>query len=101
MLLVLQLFFGWPAILLFIGLATVAAWISNQQMMIAAFVFSLGPSFYVVGWNSWIQLVGLYIPLSLVASIALIKYRKNLIPKLLLVPIYVFYSWLGYVVATQ
>jgi hypothetical protein len=101
MFLVLQLFFGWPAIGLFIGLATVAAWLSNQHMMIAAFVFSLGPSFYIVAGNGWIQLAGLYIPLSLGTSIALIKYRKNLIPKLLLVPMYVFYSWFGYVVATQ
>jgi hypothetical protein len=62
---------------------------------------AFGPSFYIATGKGWIQLAGLYIPLSLGASIAFIKYRKNLIPKLLLVPMYIFYSWFGYVVATQ
>lgn len=96
-----QLFFGWPAIFIFMALATIGALRVRVGPIAIAFVFALGPSLYLFGANSWVRVIGLYIPLSLVISIALIRYRKPVVPRILLVPIYCFYIWLGYVVATQ
>lgn len=99
--LVVQFIFGWPGILLFLGLASIAAWRANHKVMIAALFFSVGPSLYIIGGNGLVQLFGLYIPLSLGVSIPLIKHRQCLVPKILLIPMYSFYVWLGYAVVTQ
>ena len=99
--LILVVLLGWPAIIMFLALATIGAWLPNQKMMIMALCFSLGPSLYIFWGNGWIQLLGVYIPLCLGISTLLIKHQKFLIPKLLLVPMYIFYTWFGYAVATQ
>jgi hypothetical protein len=98
---VVQLFFGWPAIGIFLTLATLGAWLPNNKAAAGSIVFALGPSLYLFGGNNWVQLVGIYIPISLVLSIVLIRYGNNLLPKLLLVPMYCFYVWLAYAVLTQ
>ena len=99
--LIAQLFFGWPAIVLFLVLATLAAWLPDEKIMLAALFLSLGPSLYIFGGTGWIQLLGIYIPLSLGVSILLIKYKKYLLPKVLLIPMYIFYILLGYAVYMQ
>jgi len=98
---IVQLFFGWPAIVIFVILATLGAWLPNSKITSSSIVFALGPSLYLIGGNNWVQLVGIYIPISLVVSIMLIRYGNYLLPKLLLVPIYCFHFWLAYVVQTQ
>ena len=98
---VVELFFGWPAIFIFMALATFGAWGVRVPPIVIAFFFALGPSFYLLGASNWIPVVALYILLSLLISIVLVRHRKPIIPRALLVPIYCFYIWLGYVVATQ
>ncbi|MEQ8314757.1 MAG: hypothetical protein RL839_04790 [Gammaproteobacteria bacterium] len=98
---VVQLIVGWPAIVLFVAMATLGAWRSSQRIVLAGLILSLGPSFYLLGGGYWIPLAGLYIPLSLSFSIMLIRNKNYLLPKVLLAPIYCFYAWLGYVVVTQ
>src|SRR5690554_4516102 len=97
---VAELFFGWPAILIFMALATYGALGVRVAPIVIAIFFALGPSYYFLGANSWIPVVALYTPLSLLLSIVLIRRRKPNIPRALLVPIYCFYIWLGYFVAT-
>ena len=94
-------FFFWTAIILFITMATVAAWKGGHILMTTALVLSLPSSLYLFGGNGWIQFVALYIPMSLGVSIILVKKKDRLTPKLLLLPTYAFYAYLGYAVVTQ
>jgi hypothetical protein len=96
---VAQLFMGWPAIFIFMALATFGTWCVRVWPIALALVFALGPSLYIVGMNNLV--IGLYIPLSLVISLVLVWYRKPVVPRVLLVPVYCFYIALGYFVATQ
>ena len=98
---ILQFLFGWPAIIGFQLLATLGTWKPNWKLVLIALAWSLPSSLYLFGGNGWIQLAALYIPLSLGLSIYLLHKKQTVVPKLLLVPIYAVYSWLGYVVLTQ
>lgn len=98
---ILQFIFGWPGIILFVAIATGASWKKSYKLMSTALVLSLPSSLYLFGGNGWIQLVALYIPISIGASVILIKNNISTIPKLLLLPIYVFYAYLGYAVVSQ
>lgn len=98
---VAQLIFGWPSIIIFIVVATIGVSLNSKKLVSIALVLSLGPSLYLIGASNWVQLVGLYIPLSLVISIVLIGHNRFLIPKVLMGPIYCFYIWFGYVIANQ
>lgn len=98
---IVQFIFGWPGIILFLVIATVAAWKKSYKLMTLALVLSLPSSLYLFGGNGWIQLLAFYVPISTGASIILIKNHINIVPKVLLLPIYVFYSYLGFAVITQ
>lgn len=98
---IFQFLLGWPAIICFLLLATVGAWKPSKSLMTAALVWSLPSSLYLFGGNGWIQLAALYIPLSLGFSIFLIHRKQIVAPKLLLVPVYGIYTWLGSIVLNQ
>lgn len=98
---IVQFIFGWPAILLFMSIATLAAWRNSYVLMALALAVSLPSTLYLFGGNGWIQLVAFYIPISLGVSVVLIRKRIRLAPKLLLLPIYGFYAYLGYAVVAQ
>ena len=98
---VAQLLFGWPAILIFTALATIGAWQVRVKELGFASFFALGPSLYLIGANNWIQFMGLYIPVSIGISIALVRNKKPMVARALLVPIYCFYIWFSYMVAAQ
>jgi hypothetical protein len=87
--------FGWPAIVAFLVLATAAVWWRSQRLMLLALVFSLAPSLYMLGGNGWARWMALYVPLTLCLLTVLLKRAQARIfwPKLLLTPIYAFYSW--------
>ena len=91
-----QILFGLPGILIFIGSASLAAWLPNYGLMAFALAWSLPSALYLFTGSGWIQLAALYIPLSLGLSIYLIKCEKILVPRLLLLPIYSLYLFLGY-----
>jgi len=96
-----QIFFGLPGILIFIGTATLAAWLPNYGLMAFALAWSLPSAFYFFTGNGWIQFAALYVPLSLSLSIYLLKHKKLVLAKLLLLPIYALYLFIGYSVITQ
>lgn len=98
---IVQVLFGWPGILTFIVLATIAAWAPNKMLMVVALAWSLPSVFYLLLGNGWTRILALYIPISLGISIYFIMNKKQFYPKLLLFPIYVFYACLGYTVVTQ
>ena len=95
------LFFGWPAIAIFLILVTAGAWLSNQKVMLVGLVFSIGPSLYLIGYPSWVRLVGVLIPVCLYMAYILIRAKKVLLARILIVPIYCFYAWLANLVLTQ
>lgn len=97
----LQFLLGWPAIVSFVLLASAGAWKPSKKLMAFALVWSLPSSLYLFGGNGWIQLAALYIPVSLGMSVFLIDRKQTILPKILLVPIYVIYTWLGMSVLTQ
>lgn len=98
---IVQLLFGWPAIVGFLAVATVAAWRPSKDLMVAALFWSVPNFFYLFGGNGWIRLVALYLPLSLGLSIFLLEKKLTVLPKLLLCPLYGFYAWLAYAVVSQ
>lgn len=91
----MQLLFGWPAIIGFTVLATIGAWKPSKTLMATALAWCLPSAFYFFGGNGWIQIFALYMPISLGASIYFIDRKIRILPKLLLVPIYGVYVWLG------
>ena len=95
------LFLGWPAIAIFLILATAGAWLSNQKAMLGGLVFSIGPSLYLIGYPSWVRLVGVLIPVCLFMAYILVREKKLLLARAIIVPIYCFYAWLANLVLTQ
>lgn len=98
---IIQTFLGWPAIVGFTVLATIGAWKPSKTLMATALAWCLPSAFYLFGGNGWIQVFALYMPISLGASIYFIDRKIRIVPKLLLVPIYGGYIWLGYAVLSQ
>ncbi len=98
---ILLFLFGWPGILLFMMLATIAAWKPSPMLMTGALILSLAPSLYLFGGNGWVQGFAFYTPLSLAMSIMLIKNKRYWPPRYMLIPVYVLYAWFGYTVLTQ
>lgn len=98
---IMQLFFGWPMIVLFILLATYAVWTRKISPMIVAALLSIFPSFYLFSGEIWIRLLALYIPISLCVCVVLMGKKMYLFPRILLFPIYGFYGWLATAVITQ
>ena len=94
-------FFGWPAIAIFLILATAGAWLSNRKAMLGGLAFSIGPSLYLVGYPSWVRLVGVLVPIFLCVAYILVREKKLLFARIVLVPIYCFYVWLANLVLTQ
>ncbi len=98
---IIQIIFGWPVIVLFMLLATYAAWARKRTPMIIACLLSVLPSLYLIGGDGWIQLLAVYIPVSLSFSIFLMSKKMYLAPRILLIPAYGFYGWLATAVITQ
>lgn len=96
-----QILIGWPTILAFVTLATIAAWRPNHILMVVALIFSLPSSLYLFGGNGWAPVLALYIPLSLIFSAVLLKNGQYLLPRIMLLPIYGVFAYLGYAVLTQ
>jgi hypothetical protein len=91
----IQVLFGWPGIVAFVCLATVAAWLCFPRLMLVAFALSLPNAYYLFGGNNWVHWMALYIPLSLFVSAVWLRRGQVLWPRMLLVPVYAFYIWLA------
>ena len=97
----IQLLFGWPAIICFMALATIGAFKSNKKLMVVALIWSLPNTYFISGYNGWIQFAVLYLPISFGVSVYLVESKWNIVPKLLLIPAYAFYAALGLAVVNQ
>ena len=99
----LLLLMGWPGILAFLTLATLAVALGRPRLADAALLLSLPSAFYAFAGESWVQAMGLYIPVSLALAGWLLSRNRHrrLIPALLLIPLYLFYIYLGMAVMTQ
>lgn len=96
----IQLIFGWPGMALAMVLAITGIYLRKRWLLLTVGVLLLPSSFYFFGANNWVRLMGIYIPLSAFISAFYVE-SNRLVPALLLTPIILFYSWLGYSVATQ
>lgn len=98
--------FGWPGILVFLAITTIAIGRSDYKLLIAALILSLPSCLYLAGANNRFTLAAAYIPISLGISAYLMRKKinnkvNNLVPNLLILPVYLFYAHLGYLVYTQ
>jgi|GEM_PF-1077658 len=91
-----QIIFGWPAIGLFLALAAIAVWRRKTALMVAAFIVALPGAWYLWGTSGWTKWMAFYLLISLGASAYFLYKRNDLIPKLLLLSLVVFYAWLRY-----
>jgi hypothetical protein len=98
---IIQLLMGWPAIIGFTLLASYGAWKGKAVPLAIASIWSLPNSIYLLMANNWVQLAGIYIPLSLVISAVVVQSGKAWPARIVLLPVYGFYLWLGRVVLTQ
>lgn len=98
---IIQLLMGWLAIIGFNLLTSYGAWNGKAVPLAIASIWSLPNSIYLLMNNGWVQLAGTYIPLSLVISAVVVQLGKPWPARILLLPVYGFYLWLGRAVLTQ
>jgi hypothetical protein len=98
---IIQILMGWLAIIGFTLLASYGAWSRKAVPLAIASIWSLPNSIYLLMSNGWGQLAGIYIPLSLVISAVVVQLENPWPARILLLPVYGFYLWLGRVVLTQ
>jgi hypothetical protein len=98
---IILLLMGWPAIIGFVLLASYGAWQNKAIPLAIASIWSLPNSIYLLTGNNWVQFAGIFIPVSLVISAVAVQLEKAWPARVLLLPIYGFYLWLGRVVLTQ
>ncbi|MCF6209994.1 MAG: hypothetical protein L3J88_04280 [Gammaproteobacteria bacterium] len=98
---VVVLFFGWPAIAIFLIIAAVGVLLRNSVFLIVALILSLPNCYYLLGANNWFQLMSIAIPAMLGFSAIAVKQKWFVISVAVLLPIYLFYGYFFYLVMSQ
>jgi len=93
-----QIIFGWPAIITSILLAIAGVSLKKPALLIAAGIVSIPFTYYV---SNGFRTPTLVLPLFQFGSAYAITRQKHLIAWLLLAPIVVFAAILAYIVLTQ
>lgn len=92
-----QIIFGWPAIITSILLSIAGVWWKKPALGIAAGIICLPFAYYLSG----IRLYAILLPLFLFGSAYAITRKKNLIAWLLIAPLIIVAVLLAYAVLTQ
>jgi hypothetical protein len=93
-----QIIFGWPAIITSILLSIAGVWFKKPGLLIASGVVCLPFTYYV---SNGFRTPALFLPVFLFGSAFAVSRQKNLIAWLLIVPIVVIAVFLAYAVLTQ
>jgi hypothetical protein len=92
-----QVIFGWPAVITSILLSVAGIWLKRPALLIAAGIVCIPFSYYLSG----IRTPAVVLPLLQFGSAYAIRRQKNVLAWLLLVPLVVIAVLLAYLVLTQ
>jgi hypothetical protein len=92
-----QIIFGWPAVITSILLSIVGVWLKKPAFLITAGIVCIPFTYYLSGYRT----PAVILPLFQFGSAYAITQQKNLLAGLLIVPIIVIAFVLAYVVLTQ
>ena len=92
-----QVIFGWPAILTSIFLSVAGVWLKRPALLIAAGIVCIPFTYYLSG----IRTPAVVLPLFQFGSAYAVRREKNVLAWLLLVPLIVIAVLLAYLVLTQ
>ena len=92
-----QIIFGWPAIITSILLSIAGAWLRKPALLVTAGIVCIPFTYYLSGYH----VAAVSLPLFQFVSADAIRRQKNLLAWLLIVPIMVIALLLAYVVLTQ
>ena len=95
--LLVQIIFGWPAIITSILLSIAGVWWKKPALLIAAGIVCIPFTYYLSG----IRLYALILPLFLFGSAYAVMRQQNLIAWLLIAPLIIVAILLAYAVLTQ
>lgn len=93
----IQIVFGWPAIITSILLSIAGVWWKKPNLLVAAGIVCIPFTYYLSGFRT----PAVILPLFQFGSAYAITRRRNLLAWLLIVPIIVIAVVLAYVVLTQ
>ena len=95
--LLVQIIFGWPAIITSILLSIAGVWRKKPALLVAAGIVCIPFTYYLSGYH----VAAVSLPLFQFVSADAIRRQKNLLAWLLIVPLIVIALVLAYVVLTQ
>jgi hypothetical protein len=94
----LQMIFGWPAIVISILLSIVGVWLKKPAILVAAGIIGTPFALYMsIGYHTPALVFNLF----QFGSAFAVKRQKTLLAWLLIVPMIIFAAMLAYVVLTQ
>jgi len=92
-----QIIFGWPAIITSILLSIAGVWLKKPALLVTAGIVCIPFTYYLSGYRT----PAVILPLFQFGSAFAIARQKNLLAWLLIVPIVVIAFVLAYIVLTQ
>jgi hypothetical protein len=95
--LLVQIIFGWPAIITSILLSVAGVWLKKPALLITAGIVCIPFTYYLSGFRT----PAVILPVFQFGSAVAITRRKNLIAWLLITPIVIIAVILAYAVLTQ
>ena len=95
--LLVQIIFGWPAIITSILLSIAGVWLKKPALLVTAGIVCIPFTYYLSGFRT----PAVVLPLFQFGSAFAVSRQKNLIAWLLITPIVVIAVVLAYVVLTQ
>lgn len=96
--LLVQIIFGWPAIITSILLSIAGVWLSKPVFLVVAGVICIPFAAYLTAGSPY---PGLLLPFFQFGSAYAVKHQKTLLAWLLIVPMMIATSMLAYVVLNQ
>ena len=92
-----QIIFGWPAIITSILLSIAGVWLKKPSFLVAAGIVCIPFTYYLSGY----RMPAVILPFFQFGSAYAVTRQKNLLAWLLIVPIVVIAILLAYIVLTQ
>ena len=93
----IQIVFGWPAIMTSILLSIAGAWLRKPALLAAAGIICIPFSYYLSGF----RIPAILLPFFQFSAAYAIRYQKPLLAWLLIAPLIVIAAILAYTVLTQ
>jgi hypothetical protein len=95
-----QIIFGWPAIITSILLSVAGVALRRHHLLVASALFFMPPSLYLSGYPG-IRWFALLLPFFILGAAYLVRKNRSGIAWLLLIPPILISGWLAYLVMEQ